>query len=157
MSDDVATVPEAIQEQPPEAPDVLPVASASSSEPAAAEDPPAQGAVPPGGRGGEPKRKAGRPTGARDRVPRTRRPAVRVEPLVPATSNDTHGVAPPVQPRVPTPMPVEEPPPPPPPSPRTMLRETARHMVTLRNMVDQDRRARVHQEFTSKLLTWPLA
>ena len=38
-----------------------------------------------------------------------------------------------------------------------MLRETARHMVTLRNMVDQDRRARVHQEFTSKLLTWPLA
>ncbi len=151
MSDDVATVPEALQEQPPAASDVPPAASASSSEPAAAEDPPAQGAVPPGGRGGEPKRKAGRPTGARDRVPRTRRPVVRVKPLVPETIHN-RGVAPPVQPRVPTPRPVEEPPP----SPRTMLRETARHLVTLRNMVDNDRRAKMHKEFSSKLQTWPI-
>ena len=163
MSDDVAAVPEAIQEQPHEAISTAPPAPGPGGEPPA-ENPPAPGPLAPGG-GADPapKRKAaGRPHGAKDRVPRTRRPAVsvRVEPLSQASgSNVDHGMrppAPPVQSRVPTPMPVEEPPPPPPPSPRTMLRETARHMTTLRNMVDSARRAKVHEEFSSKLLTWPI-
>ena len=160
MSDD-STVPEAIQEQPPEATDTAPVASGSSNE-SPTENPPSQGTLAPGG-GPDPapKRKAaGRPHGAKDRVPRTRRPAVGVlvEPLAtPETgSNVDNRVSPPPQPHVPTPIPVEEPPPSPPPSPRSMLRETARHMVALRSMVDHQRRVKIHEEFTSKLLHWPI-
>ena len=156
MSDD-ATLPETVQEQPPEASDAAPAAPGPGGGPPA-ENPPAPGPLASGGADPAPKRKAaGRPSGAKDRVPRTRRPAVqvRVEPLATGSEVD-HGMrppAPPTQPRVPTPMPE---PPPPPPSPRSMLRETARHMVTLRNMVDTARRAKVHEEFSSKLLTWPL-
>ena len=156
MSDD-ATLPETVQEQPPESPHAAPAAPGPGGGPPA-ENPPAPGPLASGGADPAPKRKAaGRPSGAKDRVPRTRRPAVqvRVEPLATGSEVD-HGMrppAPPTQPRVPTPMPE---PPPPPPSPRSMLRETARHMVTLRNMVDNARRAKVHEEFSSKLLTWPL-
>ena len=156
MSDDAA-LPETVQEQPPEAPHAAPATPGPGGGPPA-ENPPAPGPLASGGADPAPKRKAaGRPSGAKDRVPRTRRPAVqvRVEPLA-AGSEVDHGMrppAPPTQPRVPTPMPE---PPPPPPSPRSMLRETARHMVTLRNMVDTARRAKVHEESSSKLLTWPL-
>jgi hypothetical protein len=161
MSDDTET--QAIQDQ-PDATSAAPVASGSSSEPPAQDAPP-QGAVASGG-DPAPKRK-GRPNGAKDRAPRTRRPAVqvRVEPLVQAENVDNQmkppGAAqaaclPTEQPRVPTMPTTEEPPPPPPPSPRSMLRETARHMTTLRQMVDNERRVKVHEEFSSKLLTWPI-
>ena len=157
MSDESATLPESTevaQEQPAEASPVPPAVTEPGIE-HPAEVAPAQGAVASGAV--EPKRKAGRPQGAKDRVPRTRRPAVRVVPIAPAstTANDTHGVVPPQQPRVPTPMPVEEPPPPPL-SPRSQLRETAKQMVVLRNLVEADRKAKIHKEFTSNLLPWPI-
>ena len=157
MSDDAtAETQQAIQEQ-PDATSAAPAASGSSSEPPAQDAPP-QGAVASGG-DPAPKRK-GRPNGAKDRAPRTRRPAVqvRVEPLVQSENVDNQ-MKPPEQPRIPTAMPTESlpTPPPPPPSPRSMLRETARHMTTLRQMVDNERRVKVHEEFSSKLLTWPIS
>jgi len=142
--------PETPQEQPQETAHTDAVTSGPSVEPPV-ENPSTQGALAPGGTTDPtPKRKAaGRPHGAKDRLPRTRRPPVQVraEPLasVPEVDNRVESI------------PIEEPPPPPPPpSPRSMLRETARHMVNLRNMVDNQRRAKIHEEFSSKLLSWPI-
>lgn len=105
-----------------------------------------------------PKRK-GRPAGSKDTVKRTRKPAVhvRIEPLE---------VKPPEQPRVPTPRPEPEPVTAPvaepkqpveieeSKSPRTLLRETSRHLMSLRSLVHDNRKADHVKKYTQNWATW---
>ena len=105
----------------------------------------------------EPK-KRGRPHGAKDTIKRTRKPpvSIRIEPLE---------VRPP-EPRVATPRPapeptlvtekkapveIEEPK-----TPRTLLRETSRHLVSLRALVHDTKRAERAEKLTQGWATWPL-
>ena len=138
---------EVVAEPPPEPaqeaavePPAAPVAEATSMPPPA------------------PKKK-GRPTGSKDAAPRTRRKPVevRIEPL--------EAPEPPPPPRASTPRPArpeileKEAPPPPeieePPSPRTMLRETSRHLMQLRNIVHQNKKSSMGDAYAQKLVKWP--
>ena len=97
----------------------------------------------------------GRPVGAKDRQPRTRRPTIRVEPL-------PEPVEAPPQPRAPKPRaleaaPIATPPPEPveePPSPGTLYRETSQRLVNLRGLLNESRRASVADKYTSRLCSW---
>lgn len=101
----------------------------------------------------------GRPVGAKDRQPRTRRPTIRVEPL-------PEPVEAPPQPRAPKPRaleaaPIATPPPPTPvedaeepPSPGTLYRETSQRLAHLRGLLNESRRASVADKYTSRLSLW---
>jgi hypothetical protein len=113
-------------------------ASAEPSEPAPVDLPPP--AVP---------KKKGRPVGAKDRQPRTRRPVtVRVEPIVEAPRVDTSRPA--------REEPALAPEPEDPPTPRTQYRETSKRLVHLRGLIHEGRRSAVESAFTAKLASWPL-
>ena len=97
----------------------------------------------------------GRPVGAKDRQPRTRRPTIRVEPLPEPTQPPPRA---PLKPRAvveaapiatPPPEPVEEPP-----SPGTLYRETSQRLVHLRGLLNESRRASVADKYTSRLCLW---
>jgi fused signal recognition particle receptor len=99
----------------------------------------------------------GRPVGAKDRQPRTRRPTIRIEPLPepeqppPQKTRQPRAVAAERQlpdPR-PPPEPVEEPP-----SPGTLYRETSQRLVHLQSLLNDNRRAAVADKYTSKLSLW---
>jgi len=126
-----AAVP-AAPEAPSEASEVAPAAVSESVETAP-----------------KPKR-MGRPVGVKDSKPRQRkRVEVRVEPLVapePAVKKPEPDPEPPVE--------IEEAPEPPP-SPRTLLRETSRHLMTLRGMVHDARRSELGTKYAQKLMSWP--
>ena len=100
----------------------------------------------------EPKKK-GRPQGSKDTIKRTRKPVqIRVEPL------QEKQAAPPaskpeVSPQAPEPAPVEieEPK-----TPRTLIRETSRHLVSLRQLVNDNRKSEMAQRYTQKWSKWPL-
>lgn len=114
-----------------------------------------------------PKRK-GRPVGSKDTVKRTRKPPVqvRIEPLE---------VKPPEQPHVPTPKPEPEPTRVAEPAaasslgcvkktieveeektPRTLLRETSKHLISLRALVHDNRKAEHAKKYCQNWATWPL-
>ena len=151
MADETATAtPQELSVEPP----VDVVTPATTAETTASMAPP------------EPK-KRGRPHGAKDTIKRTRKPpvSIRIEPLE---------VRPPEQPRVqqaasaapatPRPAPestlvtekkapveIEEPK-----TPRTLLRETSRHLVSLRALVHDTKRAERAEKLTQGWATWPL-
>ena len=110
----------------------------------------------------EPKKK-GRPAGAKDRAPRKKKITIVEEPLevvpdppepvepAPKARAKAAPKAPPEEP--PTPLPrhhvsFEEPAPQ---SPRTMLREASKHILNLRTLADQARRAHLQDIYTKKL------
>jgi hypothetical protein len=131
--------------------DAAPAPEAVPAEPAT--DPPLQ-----------PKPK-GRPQGAKDRQPRTRRPTVRVEPLPerePPREHARERQPAPAHSRAPTPEPAriperqqaalaahEEPP-----SPRTLYRETSQRLVHLRGILNENRQSEAANRYTSRLSTW---
>jgi hypothetical protein len=128
--------------------DAAPAPEAVPAEPAT--DPPLQ-----------PKPK-GRPQGAKDRQPRTRR---RVEPLPEREPPREHA-----RERQPAPAPARAPTPEPahvperqqaalvaheePPSPRTLYRETSQRLVHLRGLLNENRRSEAANRYTSRLSTW---
>ena len=102
----------------------------------------------------EPTPKRGRPAGSKDKVPRRK---VRVEPI----PQEEERLAPPPVPAakpkaVPSPARERQPSPErsPPPSPRTMYRQTSAHLVTLRDMLHDQRRSKVAEQYTHKLHSW---
>ena len=111
-----------------------------------------------------PAPKRGRPSGSKDRAPRRK---VKVEPIPAPVEEERQQAAlaapPPTPPPVvkpkaaPTPQRVvrePRPPSPEPPSPRTLYRETSAHLVTLRDLMHDQRRAKVADRYTSKLHSW---
>ena len=96
------------------------------------------------------KRGRGRPAGAKDRVKRTVKPKVRVEPI--PAEPPTEPAAEPSQPSQPQPVP----PPPEPPSPRTMYRQTSEQLLHLRGLMQDNRRVTAAQAYTQKLSMWPV-
>jgi hypothetical protein len=128
------------------------------NESPAPEAPPAQEAAPElikeaadAPRKSEPKRR-GRPTGSKDTAPRKKKVVIRSEPIVvhePPKSDVPPQPPPPPQP--PTPEAEEDPP-----TPRTMLRETSKHLVHLRGLVHQGHKTEVASKYTSRLVPWPL-
>ncbi len=112
-------------------------------EPAEPADPPA-----------EEKRGRGRPAGAKDRVKRTVKPKVRIEPI-PAPAEPPAEPAEPSQPSQPQPQP-PLPPEPEPPSPRTMYRQTSEQLLHLRTLMQDNRRATAAAQYTQKLSMWPV-
>jgi len=119
--------------------------------------------APPVGQEVTQQRKRGRPAGSKDRVPRRR---VRVEPI------DDPEPPPPAPDPVPTPAPkaapkaVKRAPKPPvpvfaererspsPPSPGTLYRQTSEHLVSLRDMMNSQKRAAAIDRYTSRLHSW---
>ena len=100
-------------------------------------------------------KKKGRPMGAKDAKPRTRRPAVRVEPIPQEPRADTPRPAKETAEKPPEPRPeIEEPPSPP--SPQTLYRETAKNLVALRGVIHANRRASIETTYSRKLASWPL-
>ena len=123
--------------------DAAPAPEAVPVEPAT--DPPLQ-----------PKPK-GRPQGAKDRQPRTRRPTVRVEPLPerePPREHARERQPAPAPARAPTPEPAHVPAHEEPPSPRTLYRETSQRLVHLRGLLNENRRSEAVNRYTSRLSTW---
>ena len=96
------------------------------------------------------KRGRGRPAGAKDRVKRTVKPKVRIEPIPAEPAAEPSQ---PSQPSQPQPAP---PPPPEPPSPRTMYRQTSEQLLHLRGLMQDNRRATAAQAYTQKLSMWPV-
>ena len=99
----------------------------------------------------------GRPVGAKDRQPRTRRPTIRVEPLPepaqpPPRAPKPRAVVSEAAPIPPAPMPVEDTEEPP--SPGTLYRETSQRLVHLRGLMNESRRASVADKYTSRLSMW---
>jgi hypothetical protein len=97
----------------------------------------------------EPKRR-GRPAGSKDTAPRKKKVVIKSEPIVPESPPEPEA-AKPEAPPPPPPSPEEDPP-----SPRTMLRETSKHLVHLRGLVHQSRKTQVASAYTSRLLPWPV-
>jgi hypothetical protein len=91
----------------------------------------------------EPKRR-GRPAGSKDTA------LIKSEPIVHESPPEPEA-AKPEAPPPPPPSPEEDPP-----SPRTMLRETSKHLVHLRGLVHQSRKTQVASAYTSRLLPWPV-
>ena len=153
--------------EPTIADEAVPEAPAAASELAAAPDRKNEETLPAPGPSPEPVPKPrGRPQGAKDRQPRTRRPTIRVEPL-PAPAEPLRSardsVAPPtvsrskpsVERAAATATPVEAAlPEPEPPSPRTLYRETSQRLVHLRGLMDEGRWAAAADKYTSRLYTW---
>ena len=111
-----------------------------------------------------PTSKRGRPAGSKDRAPRRK---VNVEPIPVPVEEERQQAAldapPPTPPPVakpkaaPTPQRVvreSRPPSPEPPSPRTLYRETSAHLATLRDLMHDQRLAKVADRYTSKLHSW---
>ena len=103
-----------------------------------------------------PPSKRGRPAGSKDRAPRRK---VNVEPIPAPVEEEEPPTPPPVaKPKAaPTPQRVArepKPPSPEPPSPRTLYRETSAHLVSLRDLMHDQRRAKVADRYTSKLHSW---
>ena len=97
------------------------------------------------------KRGKGRPAGSKDKVKRTIKPKVRAEPIEQPKA--------PEPPREEPPATIEPQPPveaPEPPSPRTLYRETSRHLVHLRGLINTGRRSEVGARYTQKLTQWPV-
>ena len=103
----------------------------------------------------EPKRR-GRPAGSKDTTKRTRKPVqIRVEPLQekpaePRASTPKHE---PIEPRKPAEAPVEieelK-------TPRTLMKETSRHLMNLRALVNDNRKDEMGKRYIQKWSKWPL-
>jgi hypothetical protein len=165
MAEVEATIPENSepQDSPPE--EQAPAAAPPESQP---EEPP--------------KRGRGRPAGAKDKVPRSTKPRVRVEPIPQPAAPKAAPAPEPAEPRpIPqpakkvedrstpvveerkgmfsqnTPPPVEErPPSPEPPSPRTLYRQTSAHLLNLRDVMNSQKRASAAERYTARLQAWPV-
>ena len=110
-------------------------------------------------------KKKGRPAGAKDKTPRKKKGGVLVEYIQQSTETASGPSAQPAQESSPSPRssmeikgtpsvpkPVREPPPTPePPSPRTTLRESARHMLELRRLNDAARKTHLGNAYTRRL------
>ena len=141
--------------EPTIADEAVPEVPTAAPEPAAAperkneEVPPAPGPNP-----------RGRPRGAKDRQPRTRRPNIRVEPLPPQATTAPRREPAPTPASAPAPEPQRAPTPEPAhpahkePSPRTLYRETSERLVHLRSLMTESRRSAVADKYTSRLYTW---
>ena len=135
---------------------VVDAPSSSSNEPVA--QPPVEASAATA----SPKKK-GRPPGAKDTKPRTRRPpVVRIEPIPqeqpqkeeprPAKEKSVRASAA-VSQVAQTPKPeIEESPP----SPRTLYRETSKNLLALRGVIHANRRSSMEATITQKLAMWPL-
>ena len=102
--------------------------------------------------------KRGRPSGSKDRAPRRK---VKVEPIPTPVEEERQQAALAAPPPTPPPAAVKpkaqrvpSPEPPAPPSPRTLYRETSAHLVSLRDLMHDQRRAQVADRYTSKLHSW---
>ena len=158
MADETTTAtPQELRQQaalaaPPMEPSVDVVTPAANAETTNAMAPP------------EPK-KRGRPHGAKETIKRTRKPpvSIRIEPLEvrPPEPRVQQASAAPGTPR-PAPEPtlvtekkapveIEEPK-----TPRTLLRETSRHLVSLRALVHDTQKAERAEKLTQGWATWPL-
>ena len=100
----------------------------------------------------EPK-KRGRPQGVKDSTNRTRKPVqIRVEPLQekpePPVSTPE-----PIEPRkhAEAPVEIEEPK-----TPRTLIKETSRHLISLRALVNDNRKDEMGKRYIQKWSKWPL-
>ena len=103
-----------------------------------------------------PAPKRGRPAGSKDRAPRRK---VKVEPI-PAPVEE--------EPPTPPPQPAAKPkaaqrvvretrpPSPEPASPRTLFRQTSEHLVNLRDVMNNQKRASAAERYTSRLHAWPV-
>ena len=105
----------------------------------------------------QPKRR-GRPAGAKDRAPRKSRV---IDVDIPDTSAPAPAPAPvpapataPAAAPAPAPAPVPEPEPEPL-TPRRLYRETAAHLVHLKQMIQSDKRKTIAKAYTNKLITLP--
>ena len=130
--------------------------SSSSNEPVAPTPVEASAAT------ASPKKK-GRPPGAKDAKPRTRRPpVVRIEPIPQeqppkeeprAAKEESVRASAAVSQVAQTPKPeIEELPP----SPRTLYRETSKNLLALRGVIHANRRSSMEATITQKLALWPL-
>ena len=94
-----------------------------------------------------PVKKKGRPPGSTDAAPRTRRPNIRIEPVVridtPRPEKDV--VAPVVAEPIPTPEPQ---------TPRSALRDAHAHVMNMRNEYKNSRRTAMATAYSSKLCQW---
>ena len=104
----------------------------------------------------EPTPKRGRPAGSKDKVPRRK---VRVEPIPQEEEQPPLSIAAEASPPAPTPARERQKRQPspersPPPSPQTMYRQTSAHLVTLRDMLHDQRRSKVAEQYTHKLHSW---
>ena len=100
-----------------------------------------------------PASKRGRPTGSRDRAPRRK---VKVEPI-PVEAEPPPAVTKPAPTRAHTPEPTaREQMPPEPPSPQTLYRQTSAHLITLRDAMNDQRRSKVAEQYTSRMVNWPV-
>ena len=104
-----------------------------------------------------PAPKKGRPAGSKDRAPRRK---VKVEPI-PAPVEEEPPTPPPqpvAKPKVAPQRVVREPrpPSPKPPSPRTLYRQTSEHLLNLRDLMNNQKRASVVERYTSRLHDWPI-
>lgn len=134
---------------------VVDAPSSSSNEPVA--QPPVEASAATA----SPKKK-GRPPGAKDAKPRTRRPpVVRIEPIPqepkeeprPAKEKSVRASAADVSQVAQTPKPeIEELPP----SPRTLYRETSKNLLALRGVIHANRRSHMEATISQKLAMWPL-
>ena len=123
----------------------------ASTEPAVAKTEP----EPPKTEAPEPKSKGGRPAGAKDKAPRKKKLVIVEEPI----SKPEIEEAPPPKPvkEAVKPMPVKETPrhveapEPEPPSPRSILRESARHMLDLKRLNDSARKTHLQNTYTRRL------
>ena len=98
-----------------------------------------------------PASRRGRPAGAKDKEPRKKK--IVVQPLAPP---EPPPPAEPAQPAEPEPVPEMAPEIEAPPSPRSLLRETSRHLVHLKSIVNDNRRSTVASTYTQKLCSWPV-
>jgi len=105
--------------------------------------------------------KRGRPPGSKDKAPRRK---VKVEPLA-GPAEEPPAPAPKVRPKAPPPVATPSPsapsqrertPSPDPPSPRTLYRETSKHLINLRDIMNSQKRASVAERYTSRLHDWPV-
>ena len=124
-----------------------------SEVPVPAESPPAVEAPAPV-ETPEPKKK-GRPVGAKDTTKRTRKPVqIRVEPLPEKPADPAPTPKPePVEPRkfAEVPVEIEEPK-----TPRTLIKETSRHLMNLRALVNDNRKDEMGKRYIQKWSKWPL-
>jgi hypothetical protein len=100
----------------------------------------------------EPK-KRGRPTGAKDTTKRTRKPVqIRVEPLQEKPEPPVPKPEP-IEPRKPAepPAEIEEPK-----TPRTLIKETSRHLISLRALVNDNRKDEMGKRYIQKWSKCPL-
>ena len=104
------------------------------------------------------KRGRGRPAGSKDLKPRTSKPKVRIEPIPQAVEPER---AQPVPEATSSSAPAaaqdtEAPPEPEPPSPRTLYRQTSQQLLSLRDLMNEQRRASSATKYTDRLTNWPI-